>query len=41
MREVLTAIWEAPEKSREILSKVAVKNKDLYDFEKMLESEIT
>lgn len=37
VREVLLAIWEAPEKSSEILSKAIGKNKDVYDFEKMLE----
>jgi hypothetical protein len=38
VRDVLTAIWESPEKSGEIIAKVVGKNKDVYDFEKMLES---
>jgi hypothetical protein len=37
VREVLQAIWENPEKSNETLSKMVEKNKDVYDFEKMLE----
>jgi len=37
VREVLQAIWETPEKSNEILNKTIWKNKDVYDFEKMLE----
>ncbi|MCW4046403.1 MAG: hypothetical protein NWE99_02420 [Candidatus Bathyarchaeota archaeon] len=37
VRELLQAIWENPEKSSEILSKAVSKNKDVYDFEKMLE----
>jgi DNA-binding MarR family transcriptional regulator len=37
VREVLEAIWENPNESGEILSKSAEKNKDIYDFEKMLE----
>ena len=38
VRDVLTAIWEIPEKSGEITAKVAGKNKEVYDFEKMLET---
>jgi len=38
VREVLLAIWEAPEKSSEILGKVVEKNKDVYNFEKILEN---
>ena len=38
VREILEAVWEKPEKSGEILTKVAGKNKDVYEFEKMLES---
>jgi len=37
VREVLQAIWEAPEKSSEILSKAIGKNKDVYELKKMLE----
>jgi hypothetical protein len=37
VREVLEAVWENPGKSEEILAKVAEKNRDVYDFEKMLE----
>lgn len=37
VREVLETIWENPGKSEEILAKVAEKNKDVYEFEKMLE----
>jgi hypothetical protein len=37
VREVLQAIWETSERSSEILSKTIEKNKDVYDFEKMLE----
>lgn len=38
VRDVLTAIWEKPEKSDEIIVKVIGKNKEVYDFEKMLET---
>jgi hypothetical protein len=38
VREVLTAIWESPEKSSEIIAQVVGKNKEIYEFEKMLES---
>ena len=37
VREVITAIWESPEKSGEIIAKVIGKNKEVYEFEKMLE----
>jgi hypothetical protein len=37
VREVLEAVWENPEKSEEILAKTAEKNKEVYEFEKMLE----
>jgi hypothetical protein len=37
VREILTKIWENPEKSPEILSNVAGKNKEVYEFEKILE----
>ena len=38
VRDVLTAIWEKPEKSDEIIVKVIGKNKEVYEFEKMLET---
>jgi hypothetical protein len=38
VRDVLTVIWETPEKSSEIIAKVIDKNKEVYEFEKMLES---
>jgi hypothetical protein len=38
VREVLLAIWEAPEKSSEILSKAIGKNNSVYEFERMLEA---
>ena len=37
VREVLDDIWTKPAKSEEILAKVAEKNKELYEFERMLE----
>jgi hypothetical protein len=37
VRDLLNATWEAPEKSDEILSKSIERNKDVYDFEKVLE----
>lgn len=37
VREVLEAIWENPGKSEEILARVTEKNRDVYEFEKMLE----
>jgi len=37
VRELFQAIWETPEKSDGILGTVIEKNKDVYDFEKMLE----
>jgi hypothetical protein len=38
IREILEAIWENPEQSREILSKAIDKNREVYEFEKMLEN---
>ena len=38
VREILAAIWENPEKSKEILTKAVGKNKGVYEFEKMLET---
>jgi hypothetical protein len=38
VREILKAMWEKPTQSREILTRTAEKNKEVYDFEKMLES---
>lgn len=37
VRETLDRIWKQPEKSEEILNELLEKNKDLYEFEKMLE----
>jgi len=37
VRAILEKIWENPEKSNEILAKVADKNKEVYEFEKMLD----
>jgi hypothetical protein len=36
VREILEKIWKTPQKSNEFLANVADKNKDVYDFEKML-----
>ena len=37
VRETLDRIWRQPEKGEEILNELLEKNKDLYQFEKMLE----
>jgi hypothetical protein len=37
VREVLKSIWENPEKAKGILVNVTEKNKEVYEFEKMLE----
>ena len=37
IRELLEAIWENTAASEETLNTVAEKNKDVYEFEKMLE----
>jgi len=37
VREVLDAVWTKPAKSEEHIAKVAEKNKELYEFERMLE----
>ena len=37
VREVLDATWTKPSKGEEILTEVAEKNKELYEFERMLE----
>lgn len=37
VREVLESIWANPEKSNELLAEVVDKNKEVYDFERMLE----
>lgn len=34
---ILDEIWKNPEKDEEILRRVQEKNKELYEFEKMLE----
>jgi len=39
VREVLEEIWRNPEKSMEILHNVSEKNREVYEFEKMLEKE--
>jgi hypothetical protein len=41
VREVLTALWETPQESGEIIAKIVNKNKGVYDFEKMLEQTAT
>ena len=35
--ERFSAIWRNPEKDTEILAEAAVRNRDIYEFEKMLE----
>jgi hypothetical protein len=37
VREILEAIWKDPSKGEEVLAEVAERNKDIYEFEKMLE----
>jgi hypothetical protein len=37
IREVLEAIWRSPDKAEEILARIAAKNQQLYEFERMLE----
>jgi hypothetical protein len=37
VRRILKAVWENNSKSEEVLAKTAMKNKEVYDFEKMLE----
>jgi hypothetical protein len=37
VRETLEKIWDAPKSGREILSEVISTNKEVYDFEQMLE----
>jgi len=37
VREILDAVWESPERGEIILAKSTEKNKQLYEFEKMLE----
>jgi DNA-binding MarR family transcriptional regulator len=37
VKETLEALWNSPNKGREILAELTDKNKALYDFEKMLE----
>jgi antirestriction protein len=36
VREVLDAVWAKPSKGEEVLAEVAERNKELYEFEKML-----
>jgi len=37
VREVLDAVWTKPSKGEEVLAEVAERNKELYEFERMLE----
>ncbi|MGC8849250.1 MAG: hypothetical protein ACP5QI_02115 [Candidatus Bathyarchaeia archaeon] len=37
VREALDAIWRSPDKAEEILAKIAARNLQLYEFERMLE----
>jgi len=37
VREMLDDVWENSGKSEEILARMSAKNKELYEFEKMLE----
>ena len=41
VRELLDAIWDVPEKGKEILTKAMEKNMEIYQFEKMLENSMT
>lgn len=41
VREVLEAIWKAPEKSDRVLAEIAKKNAEVYDFERVLEGKIS
>lgn len=36
VREILDAVWKKPEKAEEIVAEVLEKNKDVYEFEKMI-----
>ena len=38
VREVLDAVWDNSGVADSVLEKISEKNKDIYDFEKMLES---
>jgi hypothetical protein len=38
VREILEAVWEDPKKSNDVLTSAIVNNKEVYEFEKMLES---
>jgi hypothetical protein len=40
VREVLKSIWENPEKAKDILLNVTEINKEVYEFEKMLERKL-
>jgi hypothetical protein len=37
VREVLDAVWTKPSKGEEVLAEVAERNKELFEFERMLE----
>jgi hypothetical protein len=37
VREVLTAIWENPDKAKETVARAAKRNEEVYEFERMLE----
>jgi hypothetical protein len=39
VREILDAVWENSGVANTILEKVSEKNKDIYEFEKMLEKQ--
>jgi len=37
VREILNAVWKSPERAEEILAEVMERNKDIYDFERILQ----
>jgi hypothetical protein len=39
VRNILTLIWESPDKAKDVVAKVAEKNKTVYAFERMLEED--
>jgi hypothetical protein len=38
VRDILEAMWKDPGKAEEILTEATEKNKEVYDFEKMMEN---
>jgi len=38
VRETLEALWKSPDQAMEILAAVSGRNKEIYEFEKMLEA---